>query len=284
MQLVAEGRMRLSDPVERWLPGQLPYGGQVNIRQLLNHTSGIPNYWDLEFVASLFDDQSRRYTPQELLARVEGRPLMFAPGTAAAYINTSYVLLGLIVQRVTGQPFEVALHRRIIAPLGLTDTSFDVDRSFPAPRVHGYSVRVGAAGPVLDVTRMNPSHSWGSGNVVSSTRDLATFLRALMTGAVVRQPYLDQMRLVDPIAVDVRGTGFGLGLERVPYSCDNYGKNGSVPGYLTLAQSTPDGRRQVVWAANSTDWLLRPGEPVLFIELHAAFGQLLCEGRPARAR
>ena len=119
--------------------------------------------------------------------------------------------------------------------------------------------------------------------MVSSVRDVTRFLRALMRGAVVRQPYLDQMRVVDPITVDERGTGFGLGLERLPYSCDNYGKNGSLPGYTTIAQSTPDGRRQVMWAANSVDWLLRPGEPVLFIELHAAFGQLLCEGRPPAA-
>ncbi|HEV8527056.1 MAG TPA: serine hydrolase domain-containing protein [Actinomycetes bacterium] len=279
MQLVGEGRMGLSDPVERWLPGQLPYGQQITIRQLLNHTSGVPAYGDLEFLAGRFDEPGRRFTPKELLARIDGKPLDFPPGTASNYVNTGYVLLALIAERVTGQPFAVALRRRILAPLGLTDTSFEVDRSFPAPRVHGYGTKPGTTGPVQDVTRINPSWAWGSGNLVSSSRDVTTFLRALMKGTVVRQPQLDQMRVVDPITIDETGAGFGLGLETLPYTCVNYGKNGSMPGYVTIAHSTADGRRQVLWAGNSADWLLRPVEPVLFFEVRAALGQLLCEGR-----
>jgi D-alanyl-D-alanine carboxypeptidase len=278
MQLVGEGRLRLSDPVERWLPGQLPYGRQITVRQLLNHTSGVPAIGDLQFVAERFDEPGRRFTPPELLARIDGTPLDFPPGTATNYVNTGYLLLALIAERVTGQPLAVALHRRILAPLGLTDTSFDVDQSFPAPRVHGYGTKPGTTEPVHDVTRMNPSWAWGSGNLVSSGRDVTTFLRALMAGSVVGQRQLDQMRVVDPITIDDTGAGFGLGLETLPYSCANYGKNGSMPGYVTIAHSTADGRRQVLWAGNSLDWLLR-GDPVLFFEVRAALGQLLCEGR-----
>jgi hypothetical protein len=98
-----------------------------------------------------------------------------------------------------------------------------------------------------------------------------------MQGTVVRQPQLDQMRVVDPITIDDSGAGFGLGLETLPYACANFGKNGSLPGYMTIAHSTADGRRQVLWAGNSVDWLLR-GDPVLFFEVRAALGQLLCEG------
>ena len=279
MQLVGEGRLRLSDSVERWLPGQLPYGRQITIRQLLNHTSGVPALDDLQFVAERFDEPGRRFTPQELLARIDGKPLDFAPGTASNYVNTGFVLLALIAERVTGQPFAVALRRRILAPLRLTDTSFDVDRSFPAPRVHGYGTKPGTTGPVQDVTRMNPSWAWGSGNVVSSSRDVTTFFRALMKGTVVRQPQLDQMRVVDPITIDDTGAGFGLGLESRPYTCANYGKNGSMPGYMTYVHSTADGRRQVLWAGNSLDWATVRGDPVLFFEGRAALGQLLCEGR-----
>jgi D-alanyl-D-alanine carboxypeptidase len=279
MQLVAEGRMRLSDPVERWLPGQFPYGRQITVRQLLNHTSGVPTYADLAFLLGRFDEPDRRFTPQELLARIDGQPLAFPPGTAASYSNTGYVLLALIAERVSGQLFERVLRTRILAPLHLTDTHFEVDQFFPAPKVRGYAARPGTVAPALDVTNLNPSYAWGAGNLVSSSRDVTTLLRALMKGTVVPQPQLDQMRVVDPIAVDQTGTGFGLGLEHLPYSCDNYGKNGSVPGYLTIAQSTTDGKRQVLWAANNTDWLLRPVPPVLFFELHAALGQLLCERR-----
>jgi hypothetical protein len=104
------------------------------------------------------------------------------------------------------------------------------------------------------------------------------FLHALMNGTVVRQPQLDQMRVVDPITID-DGAGFGLGLETLPYACANYGKNGSMPGYVIIAHSTADGRRQVSWAANSVDWLTVRGDPVSFFEVRAALGQLLCEGR-----
>jgi D-alanyl-D-alanine carboxypeptidase len=279
MQLVGEGRLRLSDPVERWLPGQLPYGRQITVRQLLNHTSGVPALGDLQFVAERFDEPGRRFTPQELLARIDGKPLDFPPGTASNYVNTGFLLLALIAERVTGQPIAVALRRRILAPLRLTDTSLEVDRSFPAPRVHGYGTKPGTTGPVYDVTRMNPSWAWGSGNLVSSARDVTTFLRALMNGTVVRQPQLDQMRVVDPITIDDDGAGFGLGLETRPYACVNYGKNGSMPGYMTYVHSTADGRRQVLWAANSLDWLTLRGDPELFFEGRAALGQLLCEGR-----
>jgi len=98
-----------------------------------------------------------------------------------------------------------------------------------------------------------------------------------MKGEGVRQPQLDQMRVVDAIASDEIGTGFGLGLERQPFSCDNFGKNGSVPGYAITAQSTSDGERQAMWAMNSADWLLRPDLfAPLFFELRTALGEALC--------
>jgi D-alanyl-D-alanine carboxypeptidase len=279
MQLVAEGRLGLYDPVEQWLPGQLPYGQQITVRQLLNHTSGVPSYGGLEFVAQRFDEPARRFSPQEILARIDGKPLTFPPGTAQTYVNTGYLLLALIAESVTGQPFQVLLNRRILAPLHLSDTTFDVDRSFPAPRVHGYGTKPGTTGPVRDVTYINPSWAWGSGNIVSSSRDVTTFLGSLLAGAIVPQPQLDQMRVVDPIAVDQYGVGFGLGLETHPYPCANYGKNGSVPGYVTLVQSTVDGARQVLSVGNSVDWILPPVRPEGFLEVQAALGQLLCEGR-----
>jgi hypothetical protein len=84
---------------------------------------------------------------------------------------------------------------------------------------------------------------------------------------------------VDPVTLDERGAGYGLGLDTLAYPCANYGKSGSLPGYATIVQSPPDGHRQVVLAANSIDWAMRPVEPVLFIEAHTALGQLLCERR-----
>jgi D-alanyl-D-alanine carboxypeptidase len=278
MQLVAEGRMRLSDPVERWLPGQAPYGGQITVRQLLNHTSGVPPYEDLQFLLDRLDNPGQVFTAQQLLARADGKPLLFTPGTAVSYSNAGYVRLGLIVESVTGRSLDVVMRKRILRPLGLTDTTFELDRTFPAPRVRGYASRPGTSDPVGDVTTINPSWTWGSGNLVSSGRDVNTFYRALLNGHVVPRAQLEAMKVVDPIAYEDE-IGFGLGLEALPLPCANYGKSGSVPGYATLAASTADGARQVVWGANSVDWAFRPVEPVRFIEVRAAMGQLLCEGR-----
>jgi D-alanyl-D-alanine carboxypeptidase len=138
---------------------------------LLNHTSGVPALGDLQFVAERFDEPGRRFTPQELLARIDGMPLDFPPGTAVNYVNTGFLLLAMIAERVTGQPFAVALRRRILAPLRLTDTSFDVDRSFPAPRVHGYGTKPGTTGPVYDVTRINRA---GPGDTETWSRPVGT--------------------------------------------------------------------------------------------------------------
>jgi D-alanyl-D-alanine carboxypeptidase len=95
---------------------------------LLNHTSGVPNYSNLELLLDMFDDPAKRFTPQDLLTRIEGQPLNFVPGTAASYTNTGFVLLGLVIQRATGHPLEAELRRRNLAPLHLTDTSFETDQ------------------------------------------------------------------------------------------------------------------------------------------------------------
>ncbi len=177
MQLASQRRLALSDTVERWLPGQLPYGDRVTVRQLLNHTSGVPEYEDLNFLLSVLADPAKRFSPAQLLARIDGQPLLFEPGTAAQYANTNFLLLGLIVERVTGNRLEAELTRRILKPLQLSDTSFEVDRSFPAPRVHGYT-RLLTPTALADITRLNPSWAWASGNLVSSGRDVTTFLQA----------------------------------------------------------------------------------------------------------
>jgi D-alanyl-D-alanine carboxypeptidase len=280
MQLVWERRLALVDTVDRWLPGQLPYGDRVTVRQLLNHTSGVPEYQDLNFLLSVLADPARQFSPAQLLARIDGQPLLFEPGTAAQYTNTNFLLLGLIVERVTGNRLDIELKRRILKPLHLSDTSFEVDPSFPAPRVHGYTTLL-APTALADVTRGNPSCAWASGNLVSSGRDVTTFLQALMTGKVVSQPHLDQMRVVDAVATDETGPSFALGLEKQPFSCDNYGKNGSMPGYGITAQSTSDGTRQAMWAMNNVDWLLDPETfGPLFLELRAALGEVLCGSSP----
>jgi D-alanyl-D-alanine carboxypeptidase len=207
LQLVAEGRLSLSDTVERWLPGILPYGDQVSIRQLLNHTSGVPEYLLVPLLELYGSRQGRfrSWTPRELVALVADQPPLFPPGTTYSYSNTNYVLAGLIVEAATGRTLGQELKRRIIRPLGLHDTYFPINRpDIPGRNAHGYSLPLGDQGPVLDgplldFTVYNPSLAWAAGNLVSDLGDLARFFRALLGGRLLPPGLLAEMTTTVPI-------------------------------------------------------------------------------------
>src|SRR4051812_46494863 len=127
LQLVHEGKLSLSDTVESRLPGILPYGDQVTLRQLLNHTSGVPDNQDAVDAEMLRGNLTRSWTPRELIALVAGKQPDFAPGAGWAYSNTNYMLAGLMIERVTGHSLGAELTRRVFAPLHLRDTSFPVN-------------------------------------------------------------------------------------------------------------------------------------------------------------
>src|SRR3954468_4066681 len=123
LQLVAERRLSLNDTVERWQPGLVPGGRSITIRQLLNHTSGIFNYTDDQaFVQQLLAHPLRAVTPQQLIDVANAHAPVFAPGTGWSYSNTNYIVMGLILQRVTHRPVSTLLRQRIVRPLGLRHT------------------------------------------------------------------------------------------------------------------------------------------------------------------
>jgi D-alanyl-D-alanine carboxypeptidase len=248
LQLVAEGRLSLSDTVERWLPGILPYGGRVTIRQLLNHTSGVPEN-SLEPLVILYtfpDGRSRSWTPRELVALIADQPPDFPPGTAWSYSNTGYVLAGMIVEAATGRKLGQELARRIFRPLRLRDTVFPVNRpDIPGPNPRGYSLPlVDEAGPLLDFTVYNPSLAWGAGNLISDLADLERFFRALLGGRLLPPRLLAQM--TTPVDTGVPGYGYGLGLETLETPWGRLvGHGGAAPGFDNLVFNTKDGRRQL---------------------------------------
>ena len=211
LQLVAEHRLSLSDTVQRWLPGILPYGDQVTIRQLLNHTSGVPDY-TLEPLVRLYTfprGRFRAWRPRELVALVADQPPDFPPGTAWSYSNTGYILAGLIVQAATGHQLGQELARRILRPLGLRDTLFPVNRpTIPRPYVRGYSLPLGQEqGPLLDFTVFNPSVAWAAGALVSNLGDLERFFRALLGGRLLPPRLLAAM--MTPVPTGQPGFGYG---------------------------------------------------------------------------
>jgi D-alanyl-D-alanine carboxypeptidase len=284
LQLVAEGRLSLSDTVEGWLPGILPYGDQVSIRQLLNHTSGVPEYLVVPLLA-LYESRQGRFrswTPQELVTLIADQPPLFAPGTTHSYSNTNYVLAGLIVEAATGRTLGQELKRRIIRPLRLRDTFFPVNRpDIPGRNARGYSLPLGDQGPVLDgplldFTVYNPSLAWAAGNVVSDLGDLARFFRALLGGRLLPPGLLAEMTTTVPIG---QGAGYGLGLLVLQTPCGRLiGHDGGIPGFITIVLSTEGGRRQLGVMVNQ--FFTTPALDEAYSQVVAELATRLLEGAP----
>jgi D-alanyl-D-alanine carboxypeptidase len=252
LQLAGEGRLALEDTVERWLPGLVPGGTNITIRQLLNHTSGVGDYADDAFVRRVLDERGKVWAPGELIAIGTSHPPLFAPGAGLAYSSTGYIALGLIVEAASGHPLASELRRRIFTPLQLRSTSLDAGPRITGPHAHGYTRYHGGRRPV-DISDIGQSFAWAAGAIVSSTDDLARFYRALLGGRLLRPDLLAAMRATVP-ADEQR---WGLGLIETPHRCGaSWGHGGETLGYETNADSSPDGNRQAVVAINADQSVL----------------------------
>ena len=243
LQLVGEGRLRLDDSVEKWLPGMVPGGSQITLRQLLSHTSGLFDYTEDEaFVPQILADPLTEFTPEQLVAVATSHPPLFAPGTSWSYSNTNYIVVGLILRRVTHRPVADLIDKRIVRPLHLRHTSLP-ERSpdITGYHAHGYLPPSVTGAGYVDFTRVSPTWAGTAGAVVSDVDDLRTFYRALLGGRLLKPVQLDQMKTLVPIE---SGFGYGLGLFRLDTSCGPiWGHDGHVPGYLTFAFNDESGRR-----------------------------------------
>jgi D-alanyl-D-alanine carboxypeptidase len=257
LQLVGEGALSLSDTVEHWLPALVPGGDAISVRQLLNHTSGLFDYLDdprtLDpYLAGQLDF---RWRPRQLVRIATSHPPLFPPGAAWSYSNTGYILLGMIIEAATGHRLAAELDRRVIRPLHLSSTSFDVGTTIEGPHAHGYTL-LGA--DLTDVTVLSQSWAWAAGALVSTADDLGIFLSALLGGRLLTPALLDQME--DTVPLGVPGEGYGLGLWRTAsfflppdgqLSCGRvWGHDGDTVGYRTFAFASRDGRRQAVLLLN----------------------------------
>ncbi len=163
LQLVGEGRLRLDEPVAHRLPGLLANGNRITVGQLLNHTSGLPDYTgDPELLVGIVRD--RIWQPRELVALAQKHPQLFPPGSAFEYSNTNYIVAGLLVEAIAGRSLAGELDRRIFTPLHLNNTSFPVGNApFTGYYAHGYVSTQAIPttdGERLDATGYNPSHAW----------------------------------------------------------------------------------------------------------------------------
>jgi D-alanyl-D-alanine carboxypeptidase len=252
LQLVGEGKLRLSDSVEHWLPGLVPNGGEITIRQLLNHTSGLfDDEKDSEILKPYYAGELGHYWSMRQLVEhaVTHKPL-FTPGARWSYSNTNYILAALIVEAVTGHSFGAELQSRILRPLHLDATSYPTTPKMPNPYAHGYFVFGTQQG--FDITNLSPSLYSASGAIVSNVADIADFYRGLLTAHLLRPAELAAMKIaVGPNGKATARHGYGLGLVRWPLSCGTaWGQDGGIPGYETRIYSSADGRRQAVLFIN----------------------------------
>jgi D-alanyl-D-alanine carboxypeptidase len=264
LQLVGEHRLDLDKPIGRYLPDALPVelARQVTVRMLLNHTSGIADhsgvlFGDLEAAAAL---RFRIFTPQELIAIALSQPPTDRPGERWSYSSTNYIILGLLIEKVTGRPYAQEISRRILHPLRLQHTSFPGTNPYlRGPHLTAYLVWTD--GSLRDVTVFSQTTGWAAGEMISTAADVNRFFRALLTGRLLDRALLAQMQTTVPIIPTLPdAAGWGLGIWWLATPCGRvWGHTGGEGGHSTYSWHSADGRRQVTLAENLVNYAA-PGQ------------------------
>ena len=267
LQLVGEGRLSLDDTVDRWLPGvvhgQGNDGRRITLRQLLQHTSGLPDYIsdvasDLT-AAGYSKNRWTTYTSGQRVAFAMQHPPSFEPGTGWKYSNTNYVLVGMVIKAVTGHSWEQEVQARIVRPLRLTHTLTPGNWPFlPGPHAHDYQ-QFEPGGALTDTTiAYLPFDGDADGSMISTAQDTNRFFKALVRGELLAPAQLAEMQRTVEVPADhgdPPGTRYGLGLEWTPLSCGGgyWGHSGDGFGYMAWPAS--DGRSSITISLHS-----RPGD------------------------
>jgi D-alanyl-D-alanine carboxypeptidase len=283
LQLVAEGKVELDAPIERYLPGLLRANGndgrEISVRELLQHTSGLPDFDSAVFApGGYYAHRFDHHTPQELIRTATATPRLSPPGTQFHYATTNYVVAGLLIEQVTGHPYADEIRDRIIGPLGLTGTAVPGDDPLlKGPHLRGYAHldghdQISDTGRPVDVTPLNPSLVWAGGAMTSTVGDLNTFFTALIGGRLLPPAQLAAMETTVPADL-VPGAAYGLGLIRIPLSCGGqyWAHGGDGLGYQTREGVTSDGRAVTIVHTTS------PSDQRQFADAFQAVDTALCE-------
>lgn len=249
LALVDRRVLSLQDPVGKWLPSLARRWRRVELRELLNHTSGVPDYSaDPAFGAYLGKHPQAAPSPRFLVGFVAGKPLGFAPGTRYRYSNTDNILVALIAERATRRTYTQLLSSLVYRPLRLSRTSLPRSSALPRPYLHGYSLDPSRQ-PEDDSMAFSPSYSWASGGIVSTPADLNAFIRGYAGARLFsRRVQRAQLRLTAGSSEPTGpGTNMaGLGIFRYATRCGKvWGHTGNISGYTQFMAATLDGRRSV---------------------------------------
>lgn len=252
LQLVAEGRLSLDDRLETFITG-IPNGPEITLRQLLNMTAGISNYvLDPLIAVDYAADPLLPFDSAQVpdMIRAHGKA-DFAPGTEVRYSDSNYVLLGLIVEQVTGRPVGEEITDRILVPLGLSGTSYPDTPDMPVPFLQGYAAAE-PGDPLREVTRSNPAVPAAAGAMISTVGDLKTWAEALATG-VLLSPELQAERLdfqrYPPVQTPIGEQQFGYGLGVFTFN-GFIGHNGGILGYSSWMVYEPETGSTIVVVTN----------------------------------
>lgn len=260
LELVDDGKIGLDDTIDKYVDG-VPNGDEITLRQLAGMRSGLFNYsMDEGFFKALTSDPKRPFAPRELLDYSFKHPVLFQPGAEFNYSNTNLILLGLVVEKISGQTLADYIQENILDPAGLDDTSFPTGNEFPQPHAQGYTNQT-ATGKVEEATDWNPSWGWAAGAMISKLEDLRVWARTVATGQLpdggrMISPATQKQRLITP-SMPVPGSGYGLGIFDVQ---GWIGHNGSLPGYQSLTVYLPSARTTLVVVLN-TDINYKNEEP-----------------------
>lgn len=242
--LADRGKLSLDDPIGLYVEG-VPSGDQITLRQLAQMRSGLFNYGD-DIASDIPNDPFRQWTPQELLEVSFSHPLLFPPGSEFDYSNTNTVLLGLVVETVSGQELGAFIKQNILEPLGLNRTVFPAGAEIPSPHSHGYFEK--SDHEIVDATDWNPSWGWAAGNMISTLDDLRVWSRALATGELISPAMKQEQQTFLPAPTEGDDALYGLALE---FQNGWLGHNGNIFSYMVWPYYLPSERITMVVMLNS---------------------------------
>ncbi len=281
LSLVSEGKLSLQDTIGDRLPELPEAWWEVTLRQLLNHTSGIPDFsLDPEFQEALLASLTKAPLPKELLSFVEDEELLFDPGSEYHYSNSDNIVVGLMVEAATGRSYEDQLREQVYRPLGLSMTTLPRGPNLRKPFIHGYDNDPSQQSPEDVSELVAAGWSWASGGIVSTPADLNDFIRGYVGGKLFdKRTQAKQRRVIEGGSSEPPGPGknsAGLGIFRYETRCGTvWGHTGNTLGYTQFMAASPSGSRSVTVSINSQ--LAPPvGDPDAFKALRRAEGLAVC--------
>lgn len=255
LQLMEEGKLKLDDTVEKYLPGLLPNGNEITIRQLLNHTSGIFTFnMDIWYgIRGKLNLNSKKAISPERCVKIALRHKpYFKPGEPGKwhYSNTNYTILGLIIEKLEGKPLHQILNERIFFPLHMMQTYLPSGDSvlLQEPYAHGYAKNKKRA---KDQSVLHPSRGWASGGVIATAEDLLKYTNAYMSGNLLKDSSMKEMlKVANPQGDSISGYGLGLYINKIPNGGRMIFHSGSIRGYVSFIYMFPEKKTTIVLLFN----------------------------------